>query len=373
MTFKCLRTHVSCLCCVFSLILMCACASSHPSIPPPETSQYVYVANAGDNSISGFEIDSGGQAGVIPGSSFKLSFQPGRLISDPQSRFLLVGAEPLPFMPAAIGTSHTLSFNSNETLPSGYVLMDPRGRFVFLTDNSGAFGNLITHVYSVKTDLSFEEVAGSPSEPYLLPAATDPAGKFIFALELTNIHTLRIEDTGALTEVASTSVNSYPVRALVDPPGRFLYAEHINPAGIQVFQIGTTGTLTTASDIKFPEGRGFSLYAFHPSGNFVLANECTGIGLPTCSLLDTLFVNSKTGELNLTPVYSLPIQWWLQPVLDSTGAQILIISSGTSSSDCNVSVPGLLRVFSFGTDGRLRPTGVTAQTGRCPSFVVVTQ
>jgi hypothetical protein len=379
MTHKYLRTHFSDLFCLFPLILICGCGgSSSPSIPPPpQASEFVYVA-AADQSISGFQIGSSGQLSAVPGSPFKVPGSPFNasssmlLIADPQSRFLLISGPELSgpgrvLVAAGIDESHALTFTStakfsNPTVP----LMDPHRRFIFVRDNSFEIGvPTLIHVYSVSNDLSFPEVPSSPSQPDTSPQAIDPAGNFIFGFEGGSIDTLQIAATGALTKTASFAVYE-PIYGYVHPTGRFFYAKRLNtniPQGfdLDVFRIDSTGALTLSTT---EQNFGNSLVAFHPSGNFVFSLSC---GVYPCSL-DVLPIDSTTGAISSTPTYSLP-QWSGDAALDGTGARLFAASAG-KPNDC--SGPGKLTVFSVGLHGNLQPIGATAQTGPCPSGVVVT-
>jgi hypothetical protein len=370
--------------CVLPLVLICAgCgSSSSPSIPPPQTSEFIYVGSQGVNSaanplpgtISAFQINGSGQLSEIPGSPFKVPLLPPfgwwGLQADPKSRFLMVVSATNTLMPAGISASHTLTFGSGAKLLPGGTLMDPRGRFFFdATDGSGSLGPTTPiHVYSVTADLSFPEVLGSPFLAGILPAAIDPEGKFIFGIG-GQIDTLQISASGALTKTSSFP-DYAAYYAFIHPSGQFLYAEDVsqtNPDGtdIQVYKIDSVGGLTpAASEPNFAPGKTFSFY-FHPSGNFLFSNGCTNLN-STCSL-DTLPIDVNTGRINPTATSSLPGRF-ASLALDSTGGRLFVIANG---SDCTV--PGLLSVYSVSTQGELRATGVTAQTGPCPTSVVVTQ
>jgi DNA-binding beta-propeller fold protein YncE len=365
---------------VLCVIWQFGCGGGNPPAPPPpQAAEFVYVANQaspnqGTNSISAFELDTAGHLRELPQSPVPLPLLPYNLIADPKSRFLLVGGPtslapgaPSVYIPAAIGASHDLTLVSNSQLPFGFNVMDPQGSFFFDADN-GFTTNTPVHVYNAGGDLSFLEIASSPFFAGILPAAIDPAGKFIYGIDLfggggSTIDTLQIASTGALSKISSVSASLFAQFAYVHPSGQFLYVQSLDPSSnvdLQVYKINHAGSLTPAAlEQNIVPGKSLRLTAFSPSGKFVLALECSN----TCEV-DTLTIDTVTGTINPTPTHSFPNTGAF--AIDSTGSRVFQLSSGP---DC--SVPGLLTVLGLDGNGRTRPTGITLPTGTCPDAVVV--
>jgi len=356
---------------LLSLVSTGGCGGkSSNSVPPPQNREFLYVGN--ETTISVVQIDSSGKLQELPSSPFTAPNDAAPVIADPQSRFLILGAYPSLF-PAAIESSHLLSFASNTKFAMGYPLIDPRGRFFFdAADLGGKFtSSTPIHVYSIGANLSFPEVPGSPFEPGILPAVTDPEGKFIFgfgvdaAQNVNAIVTIQIADTGTLT-----TVNTLPVAFNADytdvfghvhPSGQFLYVTNYSVQNYQyaltVYKIGATGTLAkTAFEPNFGLA-GLGFVGFNPAGTFVYAQHCSSAA---CSL-DTLSVDQSTGAINTTPLFSLP-GWWNLKGFDRSGARLFAV---TPESECNLGVSDVLTVFDVSMTGQLHPTS-TLKFGSCP-------
>lgn len=371
---------------LFSLILLLiaafGCGGGNPPAPrPPQAPEFIYVgnrasANQGTNSVSAFMLDTAGHLTELPQSPVPLPLIPACLMGDPKSRFLLIGGPtslalgaPSVYIPAAIGAAHDLTLVSNRQLPFGINVMDPQGRFFFDPD----FGFTLTtpiHVYTAGGDLSFPEIAGSPFFAGILPAAIDPAGKFIYGIDNSSvidatIDTLRIASTGALSKISSAPASLFAQFAYVHPSGQFLYVQTLDPSSnvdLQVYKIDPAGSLTPAAlEQNFVPGKSMRLVAFSPSGQFVLAEECSN----TCEV-NTLTIDTATGTINPNPTHAFPDTGAF--AIDSTGSRVFQLSSG---SDC--SVPGSLTILNLDSNGRTSPTGITVPTGTCPDVLVVTQ
>src|SRR5438270_11381985 len=85
----------SCFLVIFSsfLILMAGCSPSSvtrggPTPTPTPGNAFVYTANAGGNSISGFANDGTGALTAVPGSPFAVPGQPFGLAATPNNQFL---------------------------------------------------------------------------------------------------------------------------------------------------------------------------------------------------------------------------------------------------------------------------------------------
>ena len=102
--------------------------------------------------------------------------------------------------------------------------MDPLGRFFYMSFATGDFTPV--HVYSVTGDLSFPEVSGSPFDLGIRPVAIDPAGKFLFGFNTSEVVTVEIGANGTLRKISSVPRND-TLDTYVHPSGSFLYVQSV--------------------------------------------------------------------------------------------------------------------------------------------------
>ncbi len=388
---------------VGACLLATGCGGAGRSAGPQEfvyttTIQSVGPDGAHLSAVSGFRADNSGHLRPIAGSPFPISFQPGgvdALQTDPKSRFLLIEGGALGCMfcfgttgVAALEPNHELSFppspfpNINRGISQ--PLIDALGRFVFYRDPVTAGG---IHVAAVTADLSFPEVQGSPFVPGFMPDAVDPGGKFLVAIESNNASfaVFSIASSGTLTELSRVQ-NDDPrrlffSRAFVHPSGKFLYmlvqdlAQQIH---LELFQVDASGRLTATSfapiigglqaDVPF-----IDLIAIHPSGKFFYGFQCDPSQCRTTppirggpTLLSAFAIDQATGEVNISPRFSLP-QDWLTAVFDQSGERMF----ATRGADC-LSPGQLIAVRVDKTTGRLMP-GPATPTDTCPQGIAITQ
>ena len=373
MILNCRRTNLACFFLLVSLVIsIVACGGSAPPpiVPPPSVDEFVYVANATTtgSTISIFQIDTAGHLKESANSPLQPAAGAYGLIADPKSRFLLV-AQDSGWVPAAIDSSHTLTFKTRAGIDGGWNLMDPLGRFFFTSMATSETDFNPVHVYSVTGDLSFPEVSGSPFDLGIRPVAIDPSGKFLFGFNTSEIVTVEIGANGTLRKISSVPRND-TLDIYVHPSGSFLYVQSvalIAQLDLHVYKISSTGTLTpVASETDFAQSFRFM---FHPSGKFVFSNRCG----PPCQL-DTLSIDQATGYVTPKPIFSYA-QDWNMAVLDANGARLFGVSGRPGEAGCLPSGsgdPGVLSVFTVTAPGQLHPIA-TAQTGVCPQSVVVTE
>jgi 6-phosphogluconolactonase (cycloisomerase 2 family) len=177
--------------------LAAACGGAGPTSPEdheigPRRVSYAYVINT-YGGMSGFRID--------PTS--------GRLTALPESPFRVGRATVTP-------------------------LADPLGDFLYITDRGNAAYGLDVYGYRVARDTgALEALAGSPwsfERASAADALIDPRGRFIFLSASARIHVVAIDrTTGALSPVPGSpfATGSMPPLRAVDATGRYLYA--VNP------------------------------------------------------------------------------------------------------------------------------------------------
>lgn len=173
------------------------------------------------------------------------------------------------YMYVALGTGgvQTLSFNSTTgaLVPVNSVLapkqnldadlavaVSPDGKYLYVTET----GINSVRVFSIGTDGTLSEVAGSPYKTGLGPAAVlvDSTGSYVYVADRTgnSISAFTVGTGGALTEIAGSpfATGTTPVALAEDQTKSYLAV--VNQGGspdLQVFQISTTtpGALEAAT------------------------------------------------------------------------------------------------------------------------------
>jgi 6-phosphogluconolactonase len=190
---------------------------------------FLYVSNSGENSLSGFKVDSSsGALTAVPGSPFATGSSPIGVAIDPSGKYLYVANE---------GSNNVSAFEVCASALPGCSATD---------------GSLVS-------------VTGSPFSAGLGPIslAADPSGNFVYVAD-TNSNQLsayRINlSTGALTPLTTPteSTGTNPTFVAVHPGGNFVYVPNSGSDSISGFRLTTqSGVLTplaTASTASHPVG-----------------------------------------------------------------------------------------------------------------------
>jgi 6-phosphogluconolactonase len=222
--------------------------------PPAPGSAFVFTANAGGNSISGFSNDSTGSLTAVPGSPFSSPGQPFGLAATPNNAFLYV---------SSFQNAQVTGFSINSTTGTLTPLACP--------------------------------VAVTGPQP--LKIAINPAGTLLFtANQAGSVSGFAISSTtGCLTAISTTATDSVARGLTIDGSGQFLYVV-TGGGGIDLFNINTNGTLTRQVIGGFDSTTGTMLAVKAvPNLNVLIATD----GGSTNNLR-TFIINTATGAL--TPI-----------------------------------------------------------------------
>jgi 6-phosphogluconolactonase (cycloisomerase 2 family) len=270
--------------------------------------KFLYVANAGENTISLFNITSSGAlVEVTPRTA--AGDQPFGLAITPNGNFLFVS-----------------NFKSNNvfvfSINSGTGALTPAGSPV-LTDSPTALsvapgGNTLyvsnsnsstVSAFSVGSGGALTPISGSPYPTGANPSslAMDSQGHFLYVgnLDSQTFSGFTVNtSTGVLTPAAGSpyfltlgttnTTTSTPVSLAVDPTANYLFVPVVNPVNIYAYAFdGTTGAPTNVANSPFTTsgtGLGFSLV--DASGKFLYVSNQ---GSSSISLFD---ITSSTGALS---------------------------------------------------------------------------
>lgn len=188
---------------------------------------YVYVANAGSNSVSGYQINGSFSALTpVAGTPVVTGIGPRALAVDKAGKFLYVA-------------------NTGSGTVGVYGIDTPAGASTNATANGGALTPIAGSPFAV---------GGTPNA-----IALDPLGRFLFVVsDTTNtIATYAIaSSTGALTSLtAITTTGISPAAVSVEPSGKFLYVVNSGSNDVSGYAINaTSGALTPVAGSPYAAG-----------------------------------------------------------------------------------------------------------------------
>jgi len=195
--------------------------------------------------------------------------------------------------------------------PEGPMLVDPQGKFLYMTIYGAQAGNFILL-------FAIDRNSGAPSyvdPPIQAPAggtnflALDPSGSFLFAANSSGlVQTYTVNSvSGKLTPTTTVSVQGSPSGVSVDPLERFVYVasidEQIPSAPQSILTLSLDSRNGVLADVGSAVSTGASgnttvWFAPHPSGKFLYA------GLVGSNSFLAYSINPAQGAL--TPVSGSP-------------------------------------------------------------------
>jgi YVTN family beta-propeller protein len=235
-----------------------------PTPTPTPGNAFVYTANAGGNSISGFANDGTGALTPVPGSPFAVPGQPSGIAATPNHQFLYV-----------------TQFQNNQV-----------SEF------------LISAASGVITPLTCTTTATTDVQP--LKIAINPAGTLLYTVnQIGSVTGFAINaSTGCLTLISTTPTDTVARGITIDQSGQFVYVV-TGGGGIDAFQIGSTGTLARLGLAGFDSGT-TTMLAVKAVPTFEVLMATDG---GSTDDLRTFNVNTSSGTLSpivVTPVGSSP-------------------------------------------------------------------
>ena len=247
----------------FTAAMMAGCASGKLLPPPTPTpgpgNAFVYTANAGGNSVSGFMNDSTGALTPVSGSPFPSPGQPFGIAATSDNRFLYVSS----FQNALVSV-----FTINATT-----------------------GNL--------SPVTCTPAATTGAQP--LKIAITPSGKFLYTSnQAGSVSGFSINTTtGCLTAISTTTTDSVARGLTVERTGQFLYVV-TGGGGIDVFAINVDGTLTRQFLAGFNSLTGTMLSVkASPTTDVMIATDGG-----TANNFITFIINTNNGII--TPIIASP-------------------------------------------------------------------
>jgi 6-phosphogluconolactonase (cycloisomerase 2 family) len=234
--------------------------------------QFLYVP-MGDSTVQAFAINhTTGALTPISGSPFSAAGG-DTAVSDPQGRFLFVGAEGVGLITvfqinATTGVLTTTgTFSSFNMSSADSVAVDGKGKFLYAGQGNATTPLPIVAFSIDQNSGALSEIAGSPFNLGVATVHADSTGKFLLGIAgiLDNssfatdnhISVFSIDPTiGTPTAVSGSPfvTTSAPFEFAIHPSGKFVYtfgASAGTLAALEGYQIGSTGTLTALPNSPF--------------------------------------------------------------------------------------------------------------------------
>jgi 6-phosphogluconolactonase len=283
--------------------------SVHPS------GKFLYVANAGQSTISLFTLSSTGVPTEVTPRA-QTGTTPLFLVMDPTGKFLFAanafsnniymysidsgsGALTLIGNPASVGLSPL------------NMKLSPSGNVLYVTSAESTTNGVI-QAYSVDPTAQAPNspLNPLPASPFLTGPNPDgltitPDGKFLYTVDssINSISEFSLDSTGSLTELPSSpfgqsSTFSNPVSALIDPSGKYMFVSNEGSNSVAAYTVGSDGGLTAVSTPSFNTGSQPNFLVMSSEGKYLL------VGLQSGSI-QVFVLDSSTGILTAESTYSI--------------------------------------------------------------------
>jgi 6-phosphogluconolactonase len=255
---------------------------------------FVFVANQGSNSISGFLIDQ------VGGTLTEVKQQPP--------------------------TPTTLNCMLNQIAPcplpttGAPTALATTGTMLFVAMTNAGMGSIATYMFNPAGSSTPVVVAACPGGPGCLqsPAASpmaagtnpvamaiDSSGKFLFVADsvANTVAAFSIGSSGQLTAVgAPLPTGTTPVSMRVHPTGNFLYTANQGSNNVSAFSFDSSGALTALSGSPFAAGTAPSYVASDTSGSFLFVANRDANTISVFSISSSGALTQVTGSPFNSPV-----------------------------------------------------------------------
>jgi len=288
----------------------------HPS------GKYVYAANAGENDISLFTVEPGGQI-VETGQRTPAGTSPTLLAVDSAGAFLYAGNSGSQNISVfSITSSSGMLTQVGTPFQVGIsplnMELSPSGNFLYVTGASPQAGTPgYVEVLSTNGDKGTLSLAGPITQPGASPygLAISPNGSFLYTGNFgdNTISEFTIDSSsGLLAPIPGSPIGETytgPVSIVIDPSGKYLYVANQQSSGnVAGYTIGSNGALSLLTSSPYPTGAQPNLIASDPNGNFLFVGNLSKPVIESfCLASKNLSCNSSPGPGSLTEVtkYSL--------------------------------------------------------------------
>lgn len=223
--------------------------------------KFVYVTNSATNNVAGFVINSasaaltcvGGASGICPASSMATVGNAPKALAISKSA---TGSEYVFVANSADNTVSGFSINSDGTLaatgkvptggnPTSIAAIPGLGTFVYVTNFNDS---TISGYLNSSGSLSANNLTALPAGSAPLAMAIAPNGKYAYVTYAGNssVAAFSINASGALISLGALTAGSgnQPVSVSVDASSAYVYVVTKNNNTVWIYKINTDGTLT---------------------------------------------------------------------------------------------------------------------------------
>lgn len=269
-------------------------AGTQPSaVAVTPSGKFIYVLNAGSNSITQYLIAKDGTLSKIQ-ADVQTGNQPSGIVVDPLERFAAVsnktdGSVSIYHIDSTSGALIPFS-NSPILVNNNPVAVAATSSFVYaVAPNS--IGVIAVDPINLITAIPVGSPFGAGTVNALTAAS---AGIQLYGLDTANNrvqgYTLNTT-TGVPTFGTSIATGTQPVAMLQALNGRFLYVANKGSNNVSAYSVDGSGGLTAVSGSPFTAGTGPSALAFDPVNNFLLVSNSGSTDLSVFA------INTTTGAL----------------------------------------------------------------------------
>ncbi len=289
------------------------------------SSHFAYVSNSGSGTIQWYSVSATTSPYLTSSGTLTLtSTFPTQTVIHPSGQYLYYTDTSSNVWVTTINSSTgtltptTFPAQAGGSGNTNFAVIDPYGRFLYVSDDGGGTGGTITG-FTIQADGSLKAISLSPS-PFT-----------------TNL--------------------SSPECLIIDRTGTYLYASNNGNNTISAYTIDqTSGALTAFSGTPFPTGSGPWQGGLDPSGTHLYvanstANSITGFTIGSGGVLTS--VGTDTAVTGATSIQNL--------VVDPSGTHIYALDSGTTTN-------GQVFGFNIGSGGVIGSaiSGTPVDTGEFP-------
>lgn len=352
-------------------ILACSLALAALALPAvAEAKRNVYVANNNSGDISAYDVAADGSLTALGSSPFTAVNGLGQVAASPDGEHL--------YLPGFSGGVYAYDVSSTGTLspltgspfaagvtPSG-VAASPDGKHVYVSNSTFAnqpdYSDSSVSAYSVATDGSLEEVAGSPFPSAANPhgVAISPDGRHLYAASSFNgVSAYDIASDGSLSEVTGSpfAAGTAPEQIVASPDGEHLYVSNYTSSDVSAYDIGSDGSLDEVAGSPFVAGT-------HPLGGSAVTPDGNHLYVSNVDSSD-VSAYDIAADGTLTEMAGSPFSAGVSPfgvTASPDGKHLYVSNQGGGVSAYDIAADGTLTEM----------TGSQFAAGTSPFGVVVT-